>query len=218
VSAEEDDEIDWPRGTRLRYRLPRNTPRLRQIGCILAAVAILGTLSYFLLRYAWTHPGEDLWLMYVVGSGFGIVAVVLFCLGAVQQTLALRTPETVLEIDSAALFLGETARFFIRQPGTGSYESLRMNLVGEEQLRQRKTWNRRLFETINLLDSGAFEGDALTPFERVIEFDVPASLEPSNLTLHRRVRWQIEVWGRLRGRADFQHVYPISVLPPEVPE
>ena len=201
-------------GTRLRHRLKRKTSRAGQIGCILAIVALLGTLSFFILRYPIQHPEEkDLWIMYVVGGGFGLVAVVLFFLGAVQQTLALFTPETIVELDAEALILGETVTFFVQQPGSGSYESLRANLVGEEQERQRKTWTSRQFASINLFDSGPFEGGR-APFEGGVMFDVPRDLELTQSDAHRRIVWHLEVWGKLRGRADFQHIYAINVLPP----
>ena len=201
-------------GTRLRYRLKRRTGRVAQIGCILAIVALLGTLSFFILRYVRQHPEEqDLWVMTVVGGGFGLVAVILFFLGAVQQTLALRTPETIVEMDAEALYLGRTVTFFVQQPGSGSYESLRANIIGEEQQRHRKTWTSRQFASINIFDSGPFEGGS-APFEGGVMFDVPRDLEPTRTEPHRRIVWHLEVWGKVRGRADFQHVYAVDVLPP----
>ena len=199
-------------GTRLRYRLKRETSRGRQIGCILAVVAILGTLSFFILRSVMQHPEEEnRWILFVVGGGFGLVATLLFFFGAVQQTLALRTPETIVEMDADALVPGRTVTFFVQQPGSGSYESLRANLVGEERLRQRKTWSSRQFASINLFDSGPFEGGS-APFEGGVMYEVPRDLEPTKSDLRRRIVWHLEVWGKLRGRADFQHVYAISVL------
>ncbi|HUR83445.1 MAG TPA: hypothetical protein VM733_21995, partial [Thermoanaerobaculia bacterium] len=75
-------------------RLKRRTSRLGQIGGGLAISLLLGALSYFLIRYA------ENWVMYLVGGGFGLVAIAVFFLGVVQQTFALRTPETVIEMDA----------------------------------------------------------------------------------------------------------------------
>jgi hypothetical protein len=185
-------------------RLSRNRSRGGQIGCIFAIVALLGTLSFFLLR------SGDGWLMYVVGGGFGLVAVLLFLAG-VQQIFALGTPETIVEMSGESLTLGRTATFRVQQPGNAAFESLRVNLVCEEQIRQhRKTWSAQMIENINLFDSGPFDGT----LDRTFTFDVPHHLEPTGSELRRRFRWQLEVWGKVRGRADFQHVYDVSVQKP----
>lgn len=184
-------------------RLRRQRSRRGQIGCMLAIATLLGTLSYFLIRYA------EGWLMYFVGGGFGLVAAVLV-LAAIQQTFALATPETVVETDAETFIPGSAVTLAVRQPGAASFESLRVNLVGEEQTRRRKSWNRRVFETINLFDSGPFEGT----LDRTIRFDVPPHLEPTSSDLRRRVRWSVEVWGKIRGGADFQHVYDVMVQKP----
>jgi hypothetical protein len=182
-------------------RLSRKTSRLGQIGCMLAIAVLLGTLSFFMLLEG------DGWLMYVVGGGFGLVAALLL-LAAVQQTLALRTPETTLEMDGEALVPGRPMTFRVQQSGDAAFESLRVNLVCEEQLRRgRKNWSAQMVENLNLLDSGPFEG----AFERTFTFDVPSHLEPTGSELRRRVRWQLEVWGKIRGRADVQHVYEVHV-------
>ena len=185
-------------------RLRRKTSRAGQIGCSLFVVVLLGTLSYFLIRYA------ENWLMYVVGGGFGFVAAAVFLIGFVHQILALFTPETILEMNGDALLLGRTTTLRVQQPGNARFESLRINLVGEEQIRLRKTWNRSIFETLKVFDSGPFEG----ALDRTIQLDVPAHFEPTNSELHRRVRWTLEVWGKVRSRADFQHVYDVTVQKP----
>ncbi len=111
---------------------------------------------------------------------------------------------------SILLGTGQTVTLHVRQPGDASYESLRIQLVGEEQTRQRKSWNRRVFDTISIFDSGPFEG----VLDRVVQFEVPSHLEPTTSDLRRRVRWTLEVWGKVRGRADFQHVYAAHVQKP----
>ncbi|HVE73044.1 MAG TPA: hypothetical protein VNI54_16880 [Thermoanaerobaculia bacterium] len=184
-------------------RLHRQRSRGGQLGWTFAIVALLGTLSYFLLRYA-----ED-WLMSVVGTGFGGIAALLLLAGF-HQTMALRTPETVVEIDREAITPGQPVTLRVMQPGNASFESLRVNLVGEEQIRQRKTWNRSVFETLHFFDSGRFDG----ALDRTIVVDVPRHLEPTSSELRRRVRWTLEVWGRVRGRANFQHVYDVFVQKP----
>lgn len=208
-----DDAVQqYPSGQQLRYQLSRRSSRGAQIGCSLMLSLVLGSLSGFFLYMTWTHPGEGgNWIVYVVCGGFGLVALLLLY-GAIHQTFALATPETLAEIDSRAIVPGEMLTIFIRQTGTGEYESIRVNLVGEEQTRRNQTWTPRHLGTLNMFDSGAFSLDGRSPFEVTFEFLAPPDLEPSMDDGSRRVTWQIELWGKVRGRADFQHVYPIEVV------
>jgi hypothetical protein len=185
-------------------RLKRTQTRGAQIAISLVAAIVLGALSFVFLRFA-----EET-LIRVIGGAFGLIALLLFA-GSIHRVLAMRTPETLLELDEEALTRGRTHTAIIRQPGDASFESLRVNLVGEEQTRGRKRhWNRRMIENINLLDSGPFDG----AFERTFTFQVPSRVEATCSELRRRIRWQFEVWGKVRGRADFQHAYDIQVQKP----
>lgn len=185
-------------------RLRRQRSRAGQLGCSLAIVVILGTLSYILIRFA------ENWLMYVVGGGFGFVAAAVFLSGFVHQLFALRTPESILEMDGEALTPGRAATLRVRQLGNARFESLRVNLAGEEQLRSRRTWNRSIFEKMTVFDSGPFAG----PLDQTIHFEVPPHYEPTGSELRRRVRWTLEIWGKVQGRPDVQHVYDVFLQKP----
>ena len=140
-------------------RLHRQRSRRHQVGCTFVLVALFGTLSYVLLRYA-----ED-GLMSVVGTGFGGIAALLLLAGF-HQASALRTPETIVEIDRDAITAGTAITLHVRQPGNASFESLRVNLVGEEQRRARNSWNRSVF------------GDVVPPAAALLPLSKAAAMLP----------------------------------------
>ena len=165
-------------------------------------VALLGALGFVLLRNA------DHWLMTLVGGGFALVAALLFFMGVVQQTLALVTPETIVECDATEFRRGASLAFRFRQPGSAAFESLRANLAGEKRTRVRNNWKSQHLGTFNFFDSGAFQA----PLEKYASLGVPPSIEPSRDDVHEKVIWNVEVWGKVRRRADFQHVYRVEVI------
>jgi hypothetical protein len=183
-------------------RLQRTLSRAGQIGFILGLVVLLGGLGWLLLTRA------DHWLMYLVGGGSSLVAVLLFFMGVVQQTFALVTPETVVECDALEFPRGKSIGFRFRQPGSASFESLRANLVGEKMTRVRSNWQTEHLGTFNFFDSGSFDA----PIEKYATCEVPAEIEPSRDDAWCKVIWKIEVWGKIRRRADFQHVYRVEVV------
>ncbi|HEX6096983.1 MAG TPA: hypothetical protein VF432_11715 [Thermoanaerobaculia bacterium] len=197
----------------LRYTLSRKSSRGAQIGCTFALAVLLGGIGVPLLRTAYTDSGtENNFVVYVVGGGFTLVALLLLY-EAIHQLFALRTPETVVEIDTEELVRGAEIQLYFRQPGPAAFESLRANLVGEESWwtgsgKQRRHHVQQL-GVFNLFDSGAFEVDARAPYERLVTVRVPDLPRASDRA--HGVMWQLEVWGKVRGRADFQHVYPIRV-------
>lgn len=198
-------------GKHLRYSLSRQSSRGAQIGCTLAIALLLGGIGGAILYAAISHD-EPFSLMHIVGGGFAFFALPLLY-SAVHQLFALRTPETVVEIDADVLQRGSTVRLYFRQPGPASFESLRANLVGEESWwtgsgKSRRQEVRQL-GTFSLFDSGAFDVDALVPFERTVSVQVPNLPPPSNPA--HSVMWQLEVWGKVRRRADIQHVFPMKV-------
>jgi hypothetical protein len=196
-------------GTHLRYSLSRNGSRGAQIGCTLLLAALLGTLGGGILFFALRAGDRGIALL--VGGAFALVALVLLY-SAVHQTFALKTPQTIVEIDRRELRRESPVQLYFRQPGPASFESLRANLVGEERWSTGSGKHRRhhveQLGVFNLYDSGPFEVDGNTPFEDTVTAQVP---DLPHAAAGREERWQLEVWGKVRGRADFQHVFPIVV-------
>lgn len=204
---------ELPRGEHLRYSLTRNASRGAQIGCTLFLALLLGGIAVPVLIAAYRHSEtENNFVVYIVGGGFGLVALLLLY-SAIHQLFALKTPQTVVEIDSDRLVRGKEVQLYFRQPGPASFESLRANLVGEESwwTGSGKRRSRQVLQlgVFNLFDSGAFDVDDLVPYERIVTVEIPRVPQASDRT--HDVQWKLEVWGRVRGRADFQHVFPVEL-------
>lgn len=204
-------------GTHLAHALVRKTSRRAQIGCAATLAIVLGGLGSFILRSAIAHPEEpDVWIMWVVGGGFALVGAIL-ALAAIHQIFALATPETKVEVASPTLERGATARFYFEQTGPARFESLRANLVGEkswyEGTGKRRTRKVEHLGTFNFFDSGEFTIENRSiPFQANAVLNVPAEIEPTGFDDGgREISWAVEVWGRVKGRADFQHVFPVDV-------
>lgn len=191
-------------GTHLRYSLTRNASRGAQIGCTFAIALLLGGIGVPILFLAGKGDG----VVYVVGGGFSLVALLLLY-SAIHQLFALRTPQTIIEVDRQVFARGEEVIFFIRQPGPASFESLRGNLVGEESWWEGSGKTRRhvvkQLGVFNLFDTGSFEA----PFERELVAEIPRELVVQS---EHSIHWQLEVWGKVNGRADFQHVFSVEVV------
>ena len=201
------------RGTRLRYSLSRKTSRGAQIGCTLALALIVGGIGATAFVLASRHrETEPSFVVYVVGGGFALVGLLLLY-SAIHQLFALRTPETIVEIDRDVLVRGGDVQLYFRQPGPAQFESLRANLVGEESwwtgTGKRRRHHVLQLGVFNLFDSGPFEVDATVPYERIADARIPHVPHASD-PAHAET-WQLEVWGKVRGRADFQHVYGVRL-------
>lgn len=201
----------FPPGKHLRYALQRNTSRGAQIGCTFALALVLGGAGGGFLYGAW-RTGDTSIVLRIVGGAFAFVGVLLLG-SAIHQLFALRTPQTMVEIDTDVLVRGSRIRLHFRQPGPANFESLRANLVGEESWTtgSGKRRQRHVLQlgTFNLFDSGPFELLNETPFERAVTVQVPDLPRASSPA--RMETWQLEVWGKVHGRADFQHVFPVNV-------
>lgn len=186
----------------LQYTLERSSSRGAQIARTFALAVVLGAIGGGALFF-----GEEL-IVYIVGGGFTLVALLLLY-AAIHQLFAARTPQTIVETDSKTLKRGKSIQLTFRQPGDGSFESLRANLVGEEVwftwYRSRRRRHVLQLGTFNIYDSGSFEA----PFEETVTVKIPDLPRPSDPK--HGVHWRMEVWGKVRGRADVQHVFPMEL-------
>jgi hypothetical protein len=138
---------------------------------------------------------------------------------AFKMFLALRLPETIVEVERMPVRAGKPFRVTVRQPGPIRLQSLRLNLVGE-QLTRRDVWrngrrrtdtDRRIVHQDNVLDLRDITimlGDEAT---RQGEATVPAAVRLADIDGQKRVVWRFEVWGRVRGWVDFGHPFVIEV-------
>ncbi len=208
--------VEHGRGTHLAWSLTRKTSGRFQIGCSLALALLLGGGGYAILRAAVAGRGTpNNFVTWVVGGGFALVGALL-ALAAIHQLFAMATPETRVEVDSLTLPRGAAVRFFFEQRGPASMESLRANLVGEatwwEGSGQKRTRHVEHLGTFNFFDSGAFVVENRSvPFTSDAVLHVPADILPTGRHGERAVSWTIEVWGKVKRRADFLHVFRVQV-------
>lgn len=189
------------------HPLERNAPRGAQIGCSLFLALLLGALGSGITYKAYEHPETDgNWIIWTVGGGFSIVALFLLYAG-IHQLFSLKSPVTEVEMEHKKLHRGRRTAFLFRQRGPMQLESLRANLVGTRTVRRNKSTFQEDLGTFHFFDSGAVTIDEMVPFQRNGHLDVPEDIDPSG----NSVSWSIEVWGKVRGRADFQHVFPVDV-------
>ena len=184
--------------------LRRQSTRGAQIAGTLFLAVVLAVLPLVVF----TRPSPV--IARIVAGAFGIVSLLLFYSG-IHQIFALRTPETLVECDADELRRGREVRLRFRQSGSASFESLRANLVGDEHWTELVRGHRRVrryqhIATVNVYDSGAFTA----PFDETVSVRIPPDL-PRASVKGRAERWRLEVWGKVDGRADVQHVFPLSL-------
>lgn len=190
------------------HPLERNTSRGCQIGCSFFLALLLAALGGGAMYKAWQHPETSgNWVIWAVGGGFSLVALILLYAG-IHQVFALKSPLTQVSMEHKQLRRGQRTAFHFRQPGPMELESLRANLVGTRTERRGKNTKYIHLGTFNFFDSGPVTIDESVPMQRNAHLDVPEDIAPTG----DRVSWQIEVWGKVRGRADFQHVFPVDVI------
>ena len=203
-------------------RLEREMPVAGQAGCatvIGLLLSVVGISIVLLLRSEGSRGGENEWVLYTVGGGFGLVGLLLVFLG-IKMLLMMRLPETILEVDRMPVHVGEPFRLTVRQPGPIRLASLRVNLMCEQTTtrevrragRTRRDRDRRLIHQVNVLDLrdvAAGRGQHVVGHATVT---VPADVRPADIEGHKAVVWRLEVWGRVRGWADFGHPFVIQVL------
>jgi hypothetical protein len=205
----------------MTHRLQRDAPPAAMAGCALAIGIVLLAIGALPIYMTITHdePGQR-GFYYVVGGGFAAVGLLLLYSG-IQQFFAMKTPETIVEMETRTLARGATVAFRFVQPGPAELQSLRANLVGEERWatfvrrsgRPHTNWHTRHLGTFNFLDRGAID-IGHEPLEVAAALEVPRGIEATRLEHgddRRSISWKVEVWSNVRGRADFMHAFPVTV-------
>lgn len=136
----------------------------------------------------------------------------LLLYNGVHSLFAARTPPTTLKPDTAPLRRGQSVGLVIRQEGPVLLESLRANLVCEHIV--RRTGKSRTITypcQANFFESGPCEVPRMGTEEFRATVPVPPDAEPSLISAGLIVSWRIEVWGKVRGNADFMRPFDVEV-------
>lgn len=134
--------------------------------------------------------------------------------GGVHTLFAARTPPTTLKLEASPLRIGAATGVVIRQNGPVLFESLRANLVCERSERRPGKKSRTVTYPCQetFFDSGPCEVARLDVHEFRATVTVPLDAEPSKAVAGLRVAWRIEVWGKVKGHADFMRPFAVEVV------
>jgi hypothetical protein len=197
-------------------RLTRETPWKAQVGCG-AVMALMVALPGLIIGYmTWFHDHSDSRNGMFVFAGVWVGVGVLILIGSIHQAFALRSPETIVEIEPSELRAGQSVRVRITQPGPLRLQSIHANLAGEQTTirlvprtgkTSRTTKYLGPYRILEIDDHEIAPGESV---DRDATFQVP-DVVPSYESPDGNLRWKIEVWGRVAWRADFMHPFPVTI-------
>ncbi|HEX7778090.1 MAG TPA: hypothetical protein VF424_02565 [Vicinamibacterales bacterium] len=200
-------------------RLEREMSVSGQAGCAtIIGIALLVTgIAVVAAMQSDTGAGQDNWVIYVVGVSFGAIGLLVAVLG-LKMFLMARIPVTIVEVDRMPVRPGESFQMTVRQPGPIRLKSLRVNLVCEQTTTRpsaglsKTSRDRRIIHQSNVLD---LQEAAAGPGEEVVRHagvSVPPDVRLADIAGRKEIVWRLEVWGRVRGWADFGHPFVIQVV------
>ena len=205
-----------------RIRLERQASVGGQAGVatgIGIVLVVIGVATIIALRADESQPTEGEWVFYVVGVGFAVVGLLVAVLG-LKTFLMLRIPQTILEVDRMPVIAGESFELTVRQPGPVRLASLRVNLVCEQTTKRpgkgaaRSDLDQRTIHQTNVLDLRDAAVGSGEQVVRQVTVTVPAHVQLADIEGPKEIAWRLEVWGRVRGWANFGHPFDIEVLNP----
>ena len=199
-------------------RLEREMSVSGHAGCAtIIGIALLVTgIAVVAAMQSDTGAGQDTWVIYVVGVGFGAIGLLVAVLG-LKMFLMARIPVTILEVDRMPVRPGESFQMTVRQPGPIRLKSLRVNLVCVQITTRssaglsKTSRDRRIIHQSNVLD---LQEASAGPGEEVVRHagvTVPSDVRLADIAGRKEIVWRLEVWGRVRGWADFGHPFLIEV-------
>jgi hypothetical protein len=176
-----------------------------------AALSFFVFLCLFGLAALFFYSGL---LLFQCVSVVPALLALLVLYSGIHALFASRTPPTTLKLDAAPLRVGQSTGLVIRQTGPVLFESLRANLICERSERKPGQKNRAVTYPCqtNFFDSGPCEVARMHVQEFRAAVTVPGDAEPSTDGGRLRIEWRIEVWGKVKGNADFMRAFGVEVV------
>jgi hypothetical protein len=201
-------------------RLARAQPWKAQIGCAFGIALVAAAPGIFIGYMTYVHDHSDNRTAILAFSAVWIAVALLVLLGGIHQLFAVRSPETIVEIEPAELTPGSPVRIRVTQPGPLRLVSLHANLAGE-QIKyfyargvagegSKRTSTTRYMGPYRMLEVERKTIDLSERLQREADFIVPA-IDPSLESTDLKIRWKIEVWGRVSMWPNFMHPFPVTV-------
>jgi hypothetical protein len=187
----------------MRRRLKRNISRRGEIGCLLLFALVLGAAGAWIaiaIHPQGHHGGKALLVIVNVVCGGFILGALVHVYLAIHRTFALASPETIVEVEPEILVRGHDAHVHFTQDGHLELESLHAKLVGTDTTGE----NPRTIASFDFLETG----QTAAPLLRDAILHIPMEAQPSS----SGTMWHIEVRGRIRGRVNFEHLFPVQIV------
>jgi hypothetical protein len=211
--------VSESKGEFLPVRLETDHPPMAMAGCAwLISLFLIGFGGFFIffdLKYSEKREGAVL----VVAGGFAPTGL-LVLFGAIQRSLASRTPPTILEMQSLPLERGSSTKCVVIQRGPTELKSLRVNLVcfrTTMRIVRRKNSDVKEYTTQEIFSVNAFQSEPLviTEGDRYTDsfvVEVPKDGLPSGEeTRKTTISWKLEAWGAGSFRNRFMHPFEVRV-------
>lgn len=199
-------------------RLTRETPWKAQVGCGAVLSLIVAMPGLFIGYMAYFHDHSDSRTGQLVFAGVWVGVGVLVLIGSIHQAFAMRSAETIVEVEPAEFRPGQSVRIRVTQPGPLRLQSIHANLAGEQTtIRFVNRDGGKVSRTTKYLGPYRIleiDGQRIAMGESVgreAMFQVP-EVAPSYESPEGNLRWKIEVWGRVGLRPDFMHPFPVNVV------
>lgn len=199
-------------------RIERETPWKATAGCALGMGIVVGLIAGVIIFMCLRH--DDYGLPLIVGSAFGLVALLLLYSG-IHQLIASGVPETILELDDLPVTRGRSMHGLVIQDGPIDLKSIRANLLCLEITAKRykrakggteTSYFTKVLSETNILDVGEISLSAGERLQWDLSLDIPRDHPATGkIATDKRIEWKLEVWGRVRARPDFMHPFVIHV-------
>ena len=202
-------------------RLARQDPWKAQVGCSLVLALVVAAPGIFIGYMTYFHDHSDKRNALFAFSAIWVIVGLLVLLSGIHQAFAIRSPETIVEIEPSELTPSREVRIRVTQPGPLRLLSLHANLVGEETKYYyargiageggKRTSTTRYFGPYRMLEIDRRNIEIGETLQREATFAVPTAA-PSVESTEVKIRWKIEVWGRVAWWPNFMHPFPVKIL------
>lgn len=218
-SVPQDNRLTDSPGVKLRYRLPATNWAGKRVAAAAALAlmwnAVLLVLLVVVITSFWSErPRKVLLALLFPMSGIGIWALRHY-ISCLRKTSGVGA--TILEIDQHPLRPGETYDAYVVQLGKMQLQSLRVELICEEESTFRQGTDLRIDRTpvISeiLLDLQNVPIDLGRPWEQEFRIKIPSQAMHSFRSPHNAVHWKVVVRGEADPWPSFCQSFPVIVQP-----
>lgn len=210
--------IDSP-GVKMKYRLPLDNSPIWSLGVIMLLCVAWGVLciACFSVALGGFLDRRPDWVLTGFILPFALIWIGLLFYFIRNLQLATSISPTLMEINDAPLYLGQTTSALLIQMGGQYFFKLDVNLVCEEEavfsfgtdIRSEKSVVYRS----NLLSEKDFNIVLDEQYEKSFAFTIPLDAMHSFDSPHNRVSWYLEVCGEAENHPPFVRSFVLVVNP-----